>query len=121
MSYGLDIGGVRRTRTYTGEANAGFGGEVKKSRAEVAPVTIKVEATLHNGTYDLVVTAEGETASRSGVRPADLADTLASIIGRLSKAVADGDLKKHRAPEPAVRMGSAHNWTRKSKRDVFSG
>lgn len=29
--------------------------------------------------------------------------------------------KPERAPEPPIRLGSAHTWTRKDKRDVFSG
>lgn len=123
MSFGTDIGGVRRTRTYAGEASAGFGGEVRKAREaeQTAPVRIKVEATLEGGTYALVVSAEGQSATRGGVAPADLADTLASIIDRLSKHAAADDLAKHREPESPVRMGSAHNFTRKSRSEVFSG
>lgn len=123
MSFGTDIGAVRRTRSYAGEVNAGFAGEVEKAREaeQAGPVAIKVEATLESGTYTLVVTADGQTATRGGVEPADLADTLASIIVRLSEHAAAGDLAKHREAEPPVRMGSAHNFTRKSKRDVFSG
>jgi hypothetical protein len=121
--FGTDIGAVTRTRSYAGEVNAGFAGEVKKSRAaeQTAPVSIKVEATLESGVYTLVVSAEGQSATRSGVEPADLADTLASIIDRLSKHAAAGDLRKHREPESPVRMGSAHNFTRKSPSEVFSG
>lgn len=118
--FGTDIGGVRRTRSYVGEVSAGLGGQIEKSRtADTPPVTIAIEATLDSGTYTLVVSADGQTATRSGVAAADLADTLASIIDRLSKAVAAGDLNKHR--EPAIRMGSAHTFTRKDKRNVFSG
>lgn len=123
MSFGTDIGGVRRTRSATGETSAGFGGEVRKAREaeQAAPVVVKVKATLESGTYTLVVSAEGQSATRGGVAPADLADTLASIIDRLSKAVAAGDLAKHREPEPAIRIGSAHTFTRKPKSAVFSG
>lgn len=36
MSFGTDIGGVRRTRSVTGETNAGFGGEVRRDRDEAS-------------------------------------------------------------------------------------
>lgn len=124
MSFGMDIGGVRRTRSYAGENTAALAksaGRADEEPEQTAPVSAKVEATLENGTYALVVSADGQTATRVGVVPADLAETLASIIERLSKAVAAGDLKKHREPESPIRMGSAHNFTRKNKRDVFSG
>lgn len=123
MTFGTDIGGVRRTRSVTGETSAGFGGEVRKAREaeQTGPVVVEVKATLESGVYTLAVTADGQSATRGGVEPANLADTLASIIDRLSKAVAAGDLAKHREPEPAIRIGSAHTFTRKNKRDVFSG
>lgn len=121
--FGTDIGGVRRTRSVTGETNAGFGGEVRKAREaeQTAPVTVEVKATLESGVYTLAVTVDGQSATRSGVEPANLADTLASIIDRLSKAVTAGDLKKHRESEPAIRLGSAHTFTRRPKSAVFSG
>ena len=121
MTFGTDIGGVRRTRSYTGEGTHGIAKAADAEPEQSAPVRVKVEATLESGTYTLGVSADGQSATRSGVEPADLADVLASIIDRLSKHVAAGDLKKHREPEPAIRMGSAHNFTRKDKRDVFSG
>lgn len=124
MSFGYDTSTVKRTRSFAGENTAALAKSAGREEAEpeqTAPVRIEVEATLEGSTYALVVSAEGQSATRSGVEPADLADTLASIIDRLSKHVAAGDLSKHREPESPVRMGSAHNFTRKSKREVFSG
>lgn len=122
MSFGYDTSTVKRTRSFAGENTAALAKSTGKSEAEpeqAAPVRIKVEATLEGGTYALVVSAEGQSATRSGVAPADLADTLANIIDRLSKHVAAGDLRKHREPESPVRIGT--DFTRARKQDVFSG
>jgi hypothetical protein len=117
----MDISAVKRTRSFAGENTAALAKYAHKAEEaeQSAPVTVKVEATLERGTYTLVVSADGQSATRSGVEPADLADVLASIIERLSKAVAAGDLKKHRQPqEPTFR---ATDFTRKPKSQVFSG
>lgn len=121
MTFGYDTSTVKRRRSFAGENTAALAKNAGGAEAEPdnAPVTVKVLATLQSGTYTLAVSADGQSTTRSGVAPADLADTLASIIDRLSKAVAAGDLKKHREPEPAIRMGS--DFTRKSPRDAFSG
>lgn len=63
MTFGRDVGNVRRTRSFVGENTAGM-------------------------------TGVGETAAAD---------------------------KPEREPEPPVRLGSAHTWTRKPKSEVFSG
>lgn len=120
-NFGMDVG-VKRTRSFTGEnpsALAKSAGRTEAEPEQSAPVRIKVDATLEGDTYTLVVTADGQNATRTGVEPDDLADVLATIIERLSKAVAAGDLKKHRQPQEPTFRGN--DFTRKNPRDVFSG
>lgn len=66
MTFGTDVGNVRRTRSFVGENTAGMTG------------------------------VDDRKASDEVERP-------------------------DREPEPPIRLGSAHTWTRKDKRDVFSG
>lgn len=98
MTYGMQVGPVRRTRAYAGEVNAGFSGEIKKAAAtEEAPVVIKIEATsVADGTFTLEVETQGQHVTIKKVEAEDLSPTLARLIRRLSKAVADGELVKNR-------------------------
>lgn len=98
MSYGMQVGPVRRTRSAVGEINAGLSGEIRKAAAsDDAPVSVKVEATLvADGTYTLEVEASGQHATLKRVEAEDLSPTLTRLIRRLSKAVVDGELVKHR-------------------------
>ena len=104
MSFGMDVSGAKRTRSYRGESGAGIAataGTAKAAEEETAPVTVKVEATLTGQTYTLTVEANGQSTSVDGVEPADLADRIARLMGAVSKAVRNGELTKHRQRDSA--------------------
>lgn len=122
MSFGMDIGGVRRTRSFTGENTAGITKAAEQVETDdSAPVRVDVTAVLADDGYALTIKANGESHTLREVDPADLADELARVINAVAKAYRAGNLERYRQPEPAIRLGSAHTFTRKSKADVFSG
>lgn len=120
MTLGMDIGGVRRTRSAYGEVNAGFAGEVRKAR-DAAPVTVKVEATrVADGTYNLRIEVDGQAATRTGVEADDLGDTIGRLINKVNDAVAEqGGTQKYRQPQESTFRGT--DFTRKPPREAYSG
>lgn len=100
MSFGKTVGNVRYTRSYTGERSAGLAGEINKAApVPEAPVTVTAQLG-QDGTYTLVVEAEGQSTTVRDVAPADLADRIAGAIHAVSKAIRNGDFAKHRQQEP---------------------
>ena len=97
MSYGYMVGGVRRTRAYAGESGAGFA-KTATVRKAAAPVVAKVnvEATFDGIAYTLVVEADGQRATVTDVKPVELANEVARVLGAVTKALRNGDLSKHR-------------------------
>lgn len=102
MSFGTDVGGVHMTRSYTGENTSGLAKSAATARAEVAPVaTVTVQATLgQEGTYALTVEASGQSTTVKNIESDALADRIARLIQAVSKAVANGELRKHRQSDP---------------------